>query len=441
MFVRSLCLASMLVLAHVPVVRADDTDESRDATKTTADTPPEQESDKHKAKDAVYDYKPGRWLTFKLPHKTHLKFRLILEPMFRYSHRIPPNGVLTDDSVDMFIRRGRAGFQVDAPNDLGFRFEISVKNMHFEIHNMFAYWKPRWNMELQFGFIKAPGGLERDTFSFDEEFIERSVITFYNRDHEVGAKLEGTNCDKTLRYAAAITRDPPPLPGGDPEDTPQVPTGVEEEDIARAASKWAAEGRVAYVPSKAFEVSVNVGTRLRMDEPDFGEIAVEPYDSTFLTNRPYRGVFLRASADVGISQPHWKLTAEAAFRRDGKQLAYPDGTFASEMTLDGHLTAEAAYLIFGWTPNGEWGPAYDAAPLKKGWALVTRLMAERIKPVDQPAATFGSVEVAWHYEVNKHLRVQLDAAVQKFGKYDFTLLNENLDMIRLYGEAWAELRL
>jgi hypothetical protein len=150
---------------------------------------------------------------------------------------------------------------------------------------------------------------------------------------------------------------------------------------------------------------------------------------------------VRAGADIAISQPHWKLTAEAAFRRDGAQLSYPDGTFASEVTLPGHLTAEAAYLIVGWTPHGAWGPAYDAAPLKHGWALVTRLMAERIKPVDQPAATFGSVELAWHWEATKHVRVQVDMAVQKFGKYDITLLDENRDMIRLYGETWAVFRL
>lgn len=449
MNVRLLGLASALLLAIAPAAYADDpdpttdvtTEESPDATRTATDSPPDKDKDKDQTKDDIFDYKPGRWLTLKLPHHTHLKFRLMLEPMFRYSHRLPPSGVLTDDSVDMIARRGRVGFQVDAPHDMGFRFEISMKNMHYEIHNMFGYWKPRWNMELQVGFIKPPGGLERDTFSWDEEFIERSVITFYNRDHEVGAKLEGTNCDKTIRYAASVSREQPPLSGGDPEDTPAIPSGVEKEDITRAASKWNSAARVAYVPSKKFEVSVNGGVRLRMDEPDFGEIAVEPYDSTFMANRPYRGVMIHTGADVAVVQPQWKLQVEGAFRRDGKQLAYPDGTVASEVTLDGHLSSEAAYLIFGWTPNGKWGQAIDAAPLKKGWALVTRLMAERIKPVDQPAVTFGSVELAWHDEVNDHVRIQVDMAVQKFGKYDFTVQNENLDMIRLYGEVWAQFRL
>src|SRR6185295_4433981 len=135
-----------------------------------------------------------------------LRFRLYLEPMYRYSHVIPPSGTpAPDDQVDWFIRRGRFGFDVsNSETGLGFRFEQSVKNMHSEIHNMFGYWKlPGRKLELQVGFIKAPGGLERDTFSFEEEFIERSVITYYNRDHEVGVKLEGASCDERWFWAAA----------------------------------------------------------------------------------------------------------------------------------------------------------------------------------------------------------------------------------------------
>jgi hypothetical protein len=364
--------------------------------------------------------------------------------MFRYSHVIPPSGVAgPDDTMDWFIRRGRVGFDVrNSESGIGFRLEQSIKNNHQEIHNMFGYWRPpekKW--ELQVGFIKAPGGLERDTFSFEEEFIERSIITFYNRDHEVGVKLEGTSDDETLFYAAAITRDPPPLPGGDPEDSPMMPSGVEEEDVFRTASKWAAEGRIGMTPSDALEYSMNAGVRIRPDEPDFGEIAVEPYDTTFLTNSPYHGTMFRVGADVGISQPHWKLTSEIAFRRNGEALAYPDGTVASQMSLGEHLTAEAAYLVFGWTPHGRFGDAIDAAPLRDGWALVARAMAARINPAAAPVATYGSIEVGWRWEASRNLRMQIDMAIEKFGDNDITVLNENRGATRIYAQTWFVFRL
>src|SRR5678815_2850547 len=134
-------------------------------------------------------YKPGRWVSVRIGHGSKLRFRMMLEPLLRYSHVVPPEGAPgADDTTDLIIRRGRLGLDLDGDHGLGLRFEMSVKNMHSEIHNMFGYWRPTPLLELQVGFIKAPGGLERDTFSFDQPFIERSVITFFNRDHEVGAQ-------------------------------------------------------------------------------------------------------------------------------------------------------------------------------------------------------------------------------------------------------------
>ena len=385
-------------------------------------------------------YKPGRWVKFHLGHDSALRFRLLLEPMLRISQASMP-GPAPDATIDMIIRRGRVGFQADLEHHVSFRFEMSVKNMHTEIHNMFAAWQMTPHLELQVGFIKAPGGLERDTFSFEQPFIERSVMTFYNYDHEVGAKLAGTSCDEHLFWAAAVVRNPPPLTGGDPEDSPQIPSGVEAEDIFRAGSKWNASGRAGYTSGHAFEVSVGAGTRLRLDEPDFGEIAVEPYDSTFLGNRPYRGVMARVTGDVAIARPHWKLTAEGGFRRDGEQLGYPDGTVGSEAALGGHLTAESASVVVGFTPHGEYGDAIDAAPLRKGWELVTRFQGARIKPVDQAAATLVMGELGVHWELSRQVRLQVDAALEKFGAADNTVLNENKDATRFYGQVWAVFRL
>ncbi len=400
--------------------------------------PEEQPTKKKKKKKKEITYEEGRWIVFDGPHAQKLRMRLLLQSMLRLGHV----SVLPDWTTDLIIRRARLGFDATVQKHLGIRFEISVKNMRFEIHNMYAWWKPRKHLQLQFGFIKAPGGLERDTFSFDQPFIERSVVTFLNRDHEVGVKAEGSFDDKKWRWAAAITRDPPPLPGGDPEDTPVIPTGVESEDITRPISKWATEGRFIASPCDQFEASIRTGLRFRTDEADFGEIAVEPYDTTYLTNRPYHGIWWSTSADVAVVQPHWKAVAEGGFRRDGQQLEYPDGTAASEREINGdHLHAWVGYVVVGFTPHGHYGAAVDAAPLKDGWEIVARFNGARVNPVDQPVAWMNSYEMGIHWEVSPHLRLQADFAVEKFGRHDVTFLNENLGATRIWIQTWATLRL
>ena len=321
-------------------------------------------------------------------------------------------------------------------------FEFWVKNMLYEIHNMYGWWNHKTHLEVQFGFIKAPGGLERDTFSFDQPFIERSVVTFLNYDHEVGAKVEGNFGEGRWRWAASVTRNPPPLPGGDPEDTPQIPTGVESEDITRAISKWNAAGRFGYTPCDALEASARMGLRFRTDEADFGEIAVEPYDSTFLTNRPWHGIWASVSGDVAVVQPHWKAVVEGGYRRDGAQLEYPDGTATSEREVNGeHLHSLNGYAVVGFTPNGHYGPARHAAPLHDGWEVVARVNGARINPADQDVATMWSIEGGLHWEASDHLRLQADFAYERFGKSDHTLLDENLNAKRIWLQTWATLRL
>jgi hypothetical protein len=390
-----------------------------------------------KDKDRDITHKRG-WLEFHGPDKILLRTRLILQPMARFGEA----SNVPDFTMDMIIRRARLGFDAKLQKHVGLRFEISVKNMHYEIHNMFGWWKPTKHLELQFGFIKAPGGLEREAFSFDLPFIERSVVTFLNYDHEMGAKLEGESDDEHWRWYAAITRLPPALPGGDPEDSPVIPMNVEAEDLTRPISKWNAAGRVVATPSDAFEASLRLGLRFRPDEADFGEIAVEPYDTTYLTNRPWHGVWVSVSGDAALVQPHWKAVAEGGFRRDGQQLEYPDGTIASEREINGdHLFATVGYVVLGWTPNGHYGAAVDAAPLLDGWELVARFNGARVNPVDTGVATMVSGELAAHWEVSKHIRLQADVAVEKFGRNDVTFLNENRDGTRIWAQTWATLRL
>jgi hypothetical protein len=458
--VAGLVLAPMIAFAQTPPEQAPPTPTPPvEEPPPTADTPAEpptveqpphdlgsdetpvdddDDAPKKKKQKKYITYEDGRWLVFHGPHKLKLRMRLLLQPMMRFGHV----STIPDWTTDLIIRRGRVGWDATLEKGLGMRFEISVKNMHFEIHNMYGWWKPKKHLEVQFGFIKAPGGLERDTFSFDQPFIERSVVTFLNYDHEVGVKLEGNLDDHRWRWAASVTRNPPPLPGGDPEDTPVIPSGVESEDISRAISKWNAAGRFGYTPCDAFEASVRAGLRFRTDEADFGEISVEPYDSTYLTNRPWHGIWASVSGDVAVVQPHWKAVVEGGFRRDGQQLEYPDGTASSEREINGgHLHSLNGYAVVGFTPNGHYGPARNAAPLEDGWEIVARFNGARVNPVDQAVATMWSIEGGLHWEVSDHLRLQADFAYERFGKYDFTFLNENLNAKRVWIQTWATLRL
>ncbi len=420
-----------------PVVTPDTSQEHPNDDADDSDTNKQGKKKKKRKKGIEITHKRG-WLEFHGPDKLKLRMRLIVQPMARFGQA----SNVPDFTMDMIVRRARIGFDATLEKHLGLRFEMSIKNMHFEIHNMYGWWKPKKHLELQFGFIKAPGGLERDNGSFDLPFIERSVVTFLNYDHEVGAKLEGSFCDKHWRWAASITRLPPVQGGGDPEDSPVIPMNVEAEDLTRPISKWNAAGRFIAAPSDQFEASLRVGLRFRPDEADFGEIAVEPYDSTYLTNRPWHGIWVSVSGDAAIVQPHFRAMVEGGFRRDGQQLEYPDGTVQSEQEVNGkHLFATVGYAVLGYTPNGTYGAAVNTAPLLSGWEIVTRVNAARVKPVDTGAATMFSVELGVHWEVSQHLRLQADFAWEKFGKNDVTFLNENRDGTRIWAQTWATLRL
>src|SRR5512138_3449077 len=87
--------------------------------------------------DITYD--DNHWLVFHGPHKKKLRLRLYLEPMMRFGHVT----VIPDWTTDLFIRRGRLGFDATIQKHVGIRFETSIKNNHGEIHNMFAWWKPK----------------------------------------------------------------------------------------------------------------------------------------------------------------------------------------------------------------------------------------------------------------------------------------------------------
>jgi hypothetical protein len=379
---------------------------------------------------------PGRYVQFRADDKSRYRLRIVVQPMFRYTHV----STLPDDAVDLIIRRARFGIDARLPGHTRLKFELQIKNMHFGLSNMYGTWKPNPHTEIYAGFIKAPGGLERDTYSFDEPFIERSFVAFFTYDHEMGMKVEGDLPNTPIFYALSLTRNAPPaVDGGDPEDMPVYPPGVEVDDITRSPSKWNTNGRVGVASEQLFEASVSWGARFRTEpeEPDFGDRLAEPYDSGVTNPRPYRGVMLRAQADTAFSLPHFRIMTEGGFRRDGQQLQI-DQTTGARTLLDGHLTAAVGYLTFGFTPNGHYGPAYANAPLIDGWEIITRVEGGQIKPVDIGVVRFVAVTSGIHWEPTRQLRLQTDFGYQR---YNSNAELTNRGATRLIGQVWAAWRI
>ncbi len=401
------------------------------------------DGEKHKKPKGIINYKPGRYIEFRASKQTRVRLRLTVQPLARYTNV----STLPDAQIDTLIRRARFGFHVKLSETTGLKWELQVKNMHLGLSNLYGEWAPGKRLQLVAGFIKAPGGLERDTYSFDEPFIERSVLAFFTYDHEMGVKLSGWTPHHEQFWAAALTRNAPfGVDGGDPEDKPLYPANVEPDDITRSSSKFNSAGRVGIAPSDAIEASVNVGGRFRLDdkEPDYGDRVAEPYDSSFVAARAWTGAMIHASADVALSQPHWRLMAEGGVRRDGQQLSVDLATGALTK-LNGHMNAEMGYLVFGWTPNGHYGPAIENAALKDGWELVVRVEGARVKPVDiSRPITFVGVTTGFHYEVSPQLRLQADFGFQRYSSNAentnvATALDSNSK--RYLAQLWATWRL
>jgi hypothetical protein len=421
---------------------------SAPVTSTAAEPPKEKEKKKKKNHAAEFEpegpsapepemmkgaveYNPGKGIDVK-EGKASVRFRLIIQPLFRYGTN--SNGSFVDstgatqtidDTVDALIRRARFGMHAKLPHGVGLKFEVQVKNTRWGLSNMYGSWSKSDAFELDAGFFKPPGGLERDTFSFDMPFAERGIVSNFTKDRELGVKAQGTLDD--LLYAVAVTRDgPADADEGDPEDLPQAPAGVDLADLQRGAGNWNFAGRFGWVPSNAFEVSVNGGAKVRPDG-DLGERIAEPDDTTVSPGHAWEGVLVHAGADMALSVPHFRAMLEGAVKREGS---------ATETGASGNLTAEAAYLVLGWSPSGRYAAAVKNAPLRKSWELVTRLEGVHVDP---PSNTTGPIDwfgatLAWNMIVSKQLRVEANVVFQDYSK---NAPAENSNAKRVYAELFA----
>jgi len=379
-------------------------------------------------------HEPGLGLEW-IASRARLRLGLIVQPMARYGH----DSIPSPDTMDLTIRRARVAFDAELSHGTGFRLELQARDLKIGIADLYGRWALDEHIEIRAGFLHAPGGLERDTNPFDLPFLERSSLASMTRDREVGLELVGHQDSQF--WTVSITRDAPSgLGGDDPEFAVNYPHGVDPTAVERSAVTWNQAARVGTAPSDEFAAGFGWTLRIRNSQADYGDPAYEPNGSVFLDPRPYRGTSVRLGADAAVSEPHFRVLMEAAFRRDGQQLSY-DAISGIESRLPGHEWWTGGYLTVGWSPIGGYGRAIDGAPLQWGWELIGRFEVMKVKPVDAFSSTLYAETIGWNWVATRQIRIQVEATLQSFGDFDQTMRMDNAEATRFYADLWATWRL
>ena len=379
-------------------------------------------------------HEPGLGLEW-IASRARLRLGLVVQPVARYGH----DSIPSPDTMDLTVRRARVAFDAEVSHGTGFRIDLQAKDGKLGFADLYGKWALDEHIEIQAGFLHAPGGLERDTSPFDLPFLERSSLASMTKDREIGLKLVGHQDFQF--WAVSITRDAPIGFGGDdPDFAINYPVSVDPTQVQRSATTWNQAARVGTAPSDEFAAGLDWTLRIRNSQPDYGDPAYEPNGSIFLDARPYRGTSVRVGGDAAISESHFRVLMEAAFRRDGQQLSY-DGSSGIESRLPGHEWWTGGYLTVGWSPFGGYGRAIDGAPLQYGWEIVGRFEAMRVKPIDAFGSTLFAETLGWNWVATRQIRIQLDASLQTFGEFDQTTAMTNAGATRFYAELWATWRL
>ncbi|MFT3698969.1 MAG: hypothetical protein QM831_37830 [Kofleriaceae bacterium] len=392
-----------------------------------------EDEDEHRHHGHTH-HEPGlglEWIT----SRARLRLGLAVQSLARYGHDSIPSA----DTMDLTVRRARVSFDAEVSHGTGFRVELQAKDTKLGIADLYGRWALDEHIEIQAGFLHAPGGLERDTNPFDLPFMERSSLASMTKDREIGLKLVGHQDEQF--WQVSITRDAPiGIGGDDPEFAIQYPKDVDPTAVQRSATTWNQAARVGTAPSDEFAVGLDWTLRIRNSQPDYGDPAYESMGSVFLDPRPYRGTSVRVGGDAALSEDNFRVLMEASYRRDGQQLSY-DPASGIESRLPGHEWWTGGYLVFGISPDGGYGRAVDGAPLQYGWEIVGRFEAMQVKPVDAFAAHLFAESIGFNWVATRQIRIQLDATLEQMGAFDQTEANDNANATRFYGELWATWKL
>ena len=207
---------------------------------------------RHRRRRPSLAYRPRKGLELR-DGKTRVRSFFAVETNASYGH-CGGDGCPPDDISGLHVRRARAAFDVRLPHDLGIDFAIQVKNEIIVLKNAYLAWRPEHRLHLFAGFMKPPGGLERDTSTWIKPFPERSVVANFKRDRIIGVRAYSWNDAHTFRLRAALGRSPVgAFDAQEPEDQVPPPAGAELEDLAKAVGNFEAFGTAAFVPSDRFE--------------------------------------------------------------------------------------------------------------------------------------------------------------------------------------------
>ncbi len=378
--------------------------------------------------------------------KTELLFKFIVQTVMRFSHTICPDDftVCRPSSAEIHIRRARMGFEFKLPNHLGLDVELQIKNEVLVIKNAtFTYsHKGDHPWRLAGGFIKPPGGLERDGSTFDKPFPERSVVANFTHDRELGLRLTG-KLGGGWRYGVSVGR---PRQGGqdaaDPKDVKPPPAGIEVDDLTLDPGIWNISTRIAWAERDDFSIGAAGGVRFP-GELTLGEGIGEPYEAKLFQPRPSKGIQHYATADVSAVVPHARIMAEGGYWRQGEAVDLstfdPSNPALVPDLVGSHQMTVAGYVSFGISPSGTYGKAIDMAPLLHGWEIITRVEALTGHPgEDGGRGNMIGVTSGLTYVPSPQLLLQTDFGYQHFSAHLDPSTNRQQ---RLWLEIWAQVRL
>jgi hypothetical protein len=417
--------------APPPVVEAPPIETTPPADNDAEGAPGEDHDDDQPKQGVTYE--PRRGVTIR-SGKTRLRFFLGTEVVMQEGHCVG-DACETADALSIHVRRARFSMEAKLKHHLYIDFGIQVKNEIIVLKNANFAWK-RHGLTLKAGFLKPPGGIERDASTWVKPFPERSVVANFKQDRIIGFMASKWLADKTVRIQGAAGHPPSGnFDAFEPEDVVAPPPGIEPEDLTTDPGNWDLFATGAYAPSDNFEIAVNATAHIAPDAgqgPNFSE----PYETKIVQTRFFKGAFLGGGADTVWHSEHVRASAELTLFDVGDTIPHTDPVTGAALEPTDGSRGEAGYVVLGFSPHGHYGKAIDNAPLLESWQVIARGEFLRVTPgSDGGTGMFGSVTGGLQWQAEKQLRLQIDCAVQKYNEH---AIPANANVWRIYSEIWGQ---
>ncbi|HWU91507.1 MAG TPA: hypothetical protein VN253_29770, partial [Kofleriaceae bacterium] len=393
---------------------------------------------KHAKHKMRIEYEPRRGITIR-SGKTRVRLFLGVETVLLYGHCSGPM-CESSDLATMHVRRARLALEAKLKHHLSIDFALQVKNEILVLKKASFSWKHD-HLTLTAGFLKPPGGIERDASTWIKPFPERSVVANFKQDRVTGLMASRWVADHKVRLQGAAGRPPAGnFDAFEPEDVVLPPASVEPEDLTHDPANWDLFATAAYVPSDSFELGLNATTHIAPDAgkgPNFAE----PYETKIAKPVYFKGAVLAGGADVSWHGANVRASAEIVGFKSGETIPHTD---AMGIPLEPTRAKRgvAGYAVLGFTPNGKYGPAIQNSPLLEGYQFLLRGEFLTVSPGGDgqanSTARFGSVTGGIEWQAEKQLRLQFDVAVQK---YNEAVDPANHNAWRVYTELWGQVLL